>query len=348
MYPFSVGSFAVRNAWYVAALSSEIGRTPVEQWYLDEPVVLYRRQDGVAVALGGRCPHRQFPLAAGRLGDDDVLVCGYHGIAFASDGRCVKIPTQDRVPPGFGVRRFPLAERWQWLWIWMGDPDKADESLIPDHAAIGLGNPGQSSVPMFHHLVNGRYQLLHDNLLDLSHLTFLHSTGIGMAEIATTNETVEAGDSRVRTVRDVRGAEPSPITRARCGEVKVDFLIDFTFHAPSLHVGINTTRLAQGDSDEPGEVLIDSIVYHAVTPATRHTSHYFFARTQIVPDDEDGQAATKAAAAKVIDEDIFATVEIERMLAGSGLKRDLLTRGDVAVSRGRAMLQAMMDAERAP
>ncbi|MDB5717872.1 MAG: hypothetical protein JWM38_1299 [Sphingomonas bacterium] len=350
MYPFSEGCFAVRNAWYVAALSHEVTREPMERWFLDEPVVLFRTEAGKAVALAGRCPHRQYPMAAGRL-EGDILVCGYHGIAFAADGRCTRIPTQDRVPAAFGLRAYPLVEKWKWLWIWTGDPDKADESLIPDHAAIGLrdapGANGELSVPLSHNHVGGRYQLLHDNLLDLSHLAFLHSSSIGMEAIATTSDEVTSGDRWLRSARHVRDADSSPWIRARYGVAKVDFVIDFTFHMPALHVGLNRTSISADAPERAGEVIRDSIVYHAVTPARRHSAHYFFATTINAPaTSEEAMAPIAAGIAKVIEEDIFATEEIERMIPADRPLRDLMTAGDVAVVKGRRMLESMMKAER--
>ena len=344
MYPFTVDQYAVRNAWYVAAFSHEVGRQLLERWFLGEPVVLYRCEDGRPVALSGRCPHRQFPLAAGCLDGDNVR-CGYHGIEFGPDGRCVRIPTQDHVPRGFGARTFPLVERWKWLWIWMGDPARADESLIPDHAAIGLGLPDYSSVPMHYRLVKGRCQLLHDNLLDLSHLAFLHSTKIGSESVASTQQEVTTGSNWVRSRRDIRGSEPSPHVVQLYGNVRVDRLIDFTFYAPALHVGLNRISLAASEG-RTGELLQESIVYHAVTPATPNTTHYFFARTQKWPPDRDGQEFSRRYIEGVLEEDVFAVEEIERMLmCGGEHLRDGLTAGDVAVTKGRLMLQRMMREE---
>ncbi|HWW63682.1 MAG TPA: aromatic ring-hydroxylating dioxygenase subunit alpha [Sphingomonadaceae bacterium] len=348
MHPFAEGCFAVENAWYVAALADEITRTPMERWFLDQPVVLYRKQDGEAVALDGRCPHRMYPMAAGRL-EGDVLVCSYHGIAFGPNGRCTRIPTQDRVPPAFGIRKFPLVEKWKWLWIWMGDPDAADESLIPDHDALELHDEdlpnGTYSVPLNHYDVKGRYQLLHDNLLDLSHLAYLHETSIGTEGVATTRDEVTSGEGWVRSARHVVNAEAPPWTKERHGIDKIDFVIDFTFHLPAIHVGQNRTSTSS-DSDKPGEILQETIVYHAITPATRTTAHYFFAMT-VKKGQPKSQAMTvlKDGIDKIIAEDIFASEEIERLLPREGRVRELMTAGDVAVVKGRKMLENLIKRE---
>jgi phenylpropionate dioxygenase-like ring-hydroxylating dioxygenase large terminal subunit len=77
----------IRNEWYVAAESAEVGRRPMDRTLLGHGVLLYRKLDGSPVALRNRCPHRSFPLSKGTLKGDDV-VCGYHGLQFGSNGRC--------------------------------------------------------------------------------------------------------------------------------------------------------------------------------------------------------------------------------------------------------------------
>jgi phenylpropionate dioxygenase-like ring-hydroxylating dioxygenase large terminal subunit len=114
-------SMFLRNAWYVAARSREVERTLLARTILNEPIVLYRKRDGAAVALEDRCCHRHLPLSMGTIIDDD-LRCGYHGLRFDANGVCVNIPGQSEIPTQARVSAYPLVERWQWLWIWMGDP----------------------------------------------------------------------------------------------------------------------------------------------------------------------------------------------------------------------------------
>lgn len=351
MYPFREGSFAVRNGWYVAGWADEITRKPLERWLVGQPVVMFRKEDGSAVALSGRCPHRQMPLAAGLLNGDE-LTCLYHGITFGSDGRCLKVPSQDRAPARYAVQNFPLVERWKWLWIWIGDPKLADKSLIPDHEAIGLTAPGAISIPVTHRQVKGRYALLHDNLFDLSHIAFLHSDNIGVAKMAETPEEVEQGEGWLRSWRNIKDLPCPPAFQAEFKEnAKIDRSIDFTFHMPGLHVGQETIALTEDHPTRGGEVLIDSIVFHAITPATPTTCHYFFAVTArggSYPHDDKAMEHVAALSNAVIDEDVFATEEIERLLRDLDHEpRDLLVRSDATLVRGRAMIQKAIDAEKA-
>lgn len=166
----------IKNLWYVAAWSHELDTTsPIGRMLIGEPIVLYRKTDGTVVALEDRCPHRHAPLSLGRI-EGDGIRCMYHGLTLGPDGVCTGIPGGAAVPPGIAARTFPVVERWSWIWVWMGDPAKADPAHIPD--AYGLDDPGwvmRSDALDY----AADYQLIHDNLCDLSHLDFVHETTLG-------------------------------------------------------------------------------------------------------------------------------------------------------------------------
>src|ERR1051325_10382173 len=121
----------VRNNWYVAAWDHEVTRGLKRRIILDEPVVLFRTDSGKPVALEDRCCHRQAPLSMGKL-IGNVVQCPYHGLQFDPSGKCVKVPSQEKIPPSAKVRAYPLVEKNHWIWIWAGDPAKADPALIED------------------------------------------------------------------------------------------------------------------------------------------------------------------------------------------------------------------------
>ncbi len=168
----------IRNTWYVAAWDHEVAAGAViGRVIAGEPVALYRLADGTPAALADRCPHRHAPLSAGRV-EGEGLRCLYHGLRFGRDGTCLAVPGSDTIPPNSTARAFPLVERHSWLWIWLGDPALADPALIP--IAFGLGNPDwvmRDGVLDY----AADYQLINDNLTDLSHLDFTHETTLGAA-----------------------------------------------------------------------------------------------------------------------------------------------------------------------
>lgn len=344
MYPFREGSFAVRNGWYVAGFAKEITRDLLPRTILNQPVVLYRKQDGTAVAVGGRCPHRHFPLGKSCL-KGDAIVCGYHGITFDADGRCIDIPSQGQVPGSYRIPTYPLIEHGLWAWIWMGDADKADPALLPDLAEIGLIGEGIVARAMFAEHVNGRYQLLNDNLLDLTHLAYLHGTSIGTLDNAATPEEIVKRPGFLSSRRHMKNADAPQVAGFLGHNVtKIDRVSGMDFYMPGFHAGIDESRFPEGHA-RAGELFGMSRVFHAVTPEGPRSCHYFFA-----------MATTEAPALALMDEylkpviaeDKFATEEIEKMLAIIGENPDeLLIKSDRCAVEGRRMLQAMMDAEEA-
>jgi phenylpropionate dioxygenase-like ring-hydroxylating dioxygenase large terminal subunit len=211
MYPFKDGCYAPRNGWYVAAFNHEVKRELLSRWILNEPVVLYRTEAGEPVALDGRCPHRHFPLGKSCLIGDEIQ-CLYHGITFGPDGKCTRVPSQTHVPQTYKVKKYPVVEHGLWLFIWPGDPELADPALLPDLEPSGWSDPEFRFQPFYSLEVQGRYQLLNDNLLDLTHLAFLHGTSIGVAGNA---EAPEEREELAHVLKSRRNMRNVPIMAAR-------------------------------------------------------------------------------------------------------------------------------------
>lgn len=171
----------IRNIWYVAAWSHELepGK-PIGRRIADEPVVLFRQADGSPVALEDRCPHRHAPLSMGRIEGDEIR-CMYHGLKFRSDGSCSHVPGSDVIPPNSTARAFPCVERHGWLWVWTGNSDRADTALIPEVFGLDLSEWSMKSGSLEY---AADYQLINDNLCDLSHLDFVHETTLRVASNA--------------------------------------------------------------------------------------------------------------------------------------------------------------------
>lgn len=343
MYPFTEGSYAPRNGWYVAAFRNEIGDHLLSRWILNQPVVMYRKADGTAVAVEGRCPHRHFPLGASkRVGD--AIQCGYHGITFDAAGKCTFVPSQEKIPGVYTIRSYPLVERGLWVWIWPGDPAKADESLIPTLEEIGLEIEGIYAKPFYAHDVDGRYQLLNDNLLDLSHLGYLHGTSIGTPDDAATPEQRDVNDRRISSRRVMRNTPPTAAVKGKHAIVGlVDRVSGMEFYFPGFHAGIGEVRLPEGH-ERAGELINFSRVWHAVTPAKTFTTNYFFAMGST---DRQGVDDMVEYLKPVLAEDMFATVEIEKIVQTlDDLPPELMLKSDGTAVLGRRKLQQMMDLEK--
>ncbi len=344
MYPLSDGMFAPLNQWYVAAWSTEVVRTPLARDLLNEPVVFFRTEQGIPVALGGRCPHRHFPLGKGTVLGDSIE-CGYHGIRFGVDGKATYIPSQVAIPPACRVRCYPVAERWKWLWIWMGDPLLADESLIPDHDEIGLTDPNFDAVGEIYYSVPGRYMLMHDNLFDLTHLNVLHRSSIGAGNIADAKENRTQGENWISSDRELKEVECPPFFGGVFSySEKIDRAFGMKLYLPCLHVGYDRFVRAESASERPGQPLGQIKVFHAITPATSHTAHYFHAMSRnFKRNDEAYGRALIEGVLPTLDEDMFATGEIEKMLGRfERIPQEILLRSDSTCVNGRRLFEAMI------
>ncbi|MET0987440.1 MAG: Rieske 2Fe-2S domain-containing protein [Steroidobacteraceae bacterium] len=348
MYPLAEGCFAPRNHWYVAAWSKDVGREPMERWILDEPVAFYRRESGEPVALYGRCPHRHFPLGKGRVYGDN-LACRYHGIQFAPDGSCASIPSQKVIPRACSVRSYPLVEKWDWIWIWMGEPHLTDESLIPDHFELGVADPAFKTHSGWYSLIPGRYMLMHDNLFDLTHLPHLHLDSLG-ALAETKPSRLDQGPGWISSTFEYLGVEPPAYAARNYGYTgRVDRFACVKLLFPALHIASEEYRQASTTPGIPGKLLGGTRHFHAVTPATRHSCHYFFSGASSA-DHPDPQyyISSVTNVYPTLEEDISATKYIEEMIQRLGtLPPEILLRADSVCVSGRRMFEDAIRAEQA-
>lgn len=273
----------LKNCWYVAAWGSEVGRLSLmRRILLDEPVVLYRRTDGKPVALEDRCCHRHAPLSAGRLRGDN-LECGYHGFTYDPSGACVRIPTQDSIPANARVRSYPVVERHSFVWIWMGEPAAADASLIEDFH--WLDDPawrfkGERLE------VRGNYLLLVENLCDLTHLPFVHSSSLGGTALPhrETPGTVLRQGNSVSVERWVENAPVTSYFRAVAGfarDAVVDRWMNLVFTPPAfVRLDIGAAEAGSGARAGNRARGVTTRNLNAITPETARTSHYFWAQAQ--------------------------------------------------------------------
>lgn len=263
----------VRNAWYVAATADELRPdAPLARTLLGEPVVLFRGPGGKAAALNDRCPHRKFPLSRGRVIDGHIE-CGYHGARFAGSGACVLIPTQATIPSGFGAKGYRVEERHRLVWLWGGAPDRADPALIPDAWSIN-DEPGWR--PVFgYHYVRGNYQLVLDNILDLTHVAYVHRTTLNSPQITQAPLEVQIEDNSIRTLRITRGADCPPLFKRARPDLpdRIDRWQKSQFFMPSLLIG-DMRGYPAGNEDLSAAMRY--CVLNGVTPETDTTTHYFW------------------------------------------------------------------------
>ncbi|MGE0740774.1 MAG: Rieske 2Fe-2S domain-containing protein [Hyphomonadaceae bacterium] len=346
MYPFATDDVFVRNAWYVIAWSHEVGDAPLGRRLMGEQVVLYRDSKGAVACLDGHCPHRQYPLARGRV-EGDHLRCAYHGFAFGADGACVDIPSADSVGD-CRVRAYPVVEKWRWIWVWAGDPARADEALIPDHHELGFEGGAFHAVPSYRLPVAGRYQLLNENLLDLSHILYLHNSKHIRSDVWRREQFErDPGGRWQRSTRVLAVPEPPPLAPFADVRGEIELVLTATFYPPAFHVGRQVFREVDKDGT-PGRHILEERFFHFFTPETAHDSIYYFALARdFAHDDEALTASRQAYFNRVLDEDKEAIEAIEPRVDVPGRAPDVHCPSDAGALRGRKSVQAMIDLERA-
>jgi vanillate O-demethylase monooxygenase subunit len=268
----------LRNAWYAAAFSEELGTNLLPITLLGERVVLYRTTAGAPVALEDSCAHRRLPLSMGRI-EGDTLRCAYHGIVYAATGRCLQIPGEKSVPPGAGVRAFSAVERDGFVWLWAGATEAVDAALIPDFR--GAGDPALETANL-HLRIKAFYQLHLDNLLDLSHIGFVHATTTGTAQVVESGEVETLCEGEVvRVLRRQRGVAPPAIFGEFgrfAGPVDMWQITEFR---PPCYVRLNYGTVPAGDgvpADLAGYWTNGEWgfrVFQCITPETERTTHQF-------------------------------------------------------------------------
>ena len=307
----------VRNQWYVAAYSEEVGDDLLARTILGEPIVLYRIQDGTAVGLADRCVHRRYPLSLSRR-DGDRIVCGYHGFTYEPSGACAYVPAQTRIPRTARVPSYPVVERDSLVWVWIGEPGQAEPAAIP--RAPWLDSAGWTVVRGMEPLA-ARYGLLVDNLLDLSHETYLHGAHIGTPEVAETPITTEVDeDARVVHVRRrMKDVECPPFYAKSTGIAgRIDRWQDIEYHPPCLyllHSRIAPTGVEPGPGGDDSAACHAEIVY-AITPETETTTLDFW---MVARDFAVGDAAVSQYLAEsnrtVVMQDVVALNALEKVIA---------------------------------
>lgn len=328
----------IRDAWYVIAWEHEIPADGLfARTVLNEPILVYRTAAGGMTALADRCCHRLAPLSAGRK-EGDCVRCGYHGLKYDASGRCVEIPGQDRIPPRAQVRRYPLAVKNRWVFVWMGDPARADTALLPDN--FSCDHPDWRYLPGYLHY-DCSHLLICDNLLDFSHLSYVHEkTFGGTSEIARVQPVIEDIERGVRIARHIRNVPPSPYyQRFRPFDTPINRWIVYDFVLPAtllMHSG--GRPVADADDDMRHAVQLHSC--QTLTPETEHSTHYFFQESHRA---DQGDATMTQA---IYDSLLTAFEEDRQMIQAQArnIARDpqapMLTLGmDAAVVRFRRLLE---------
>lgn len=276
----------LKNSWYAAGWQQDFPADSLRAvTIIGEPLVFYRLTDGSLVAKEDMCAHRLAPLSLGRL-EGDNLRCMYHGLLYAPDGRCVEIPGQAKIPPNYRVRVYPVIEKHCMVWVWMGDPARADESFIPNFQGHAHPDWALRAGRMDY---KANYNLVIDNLLDLSHSAWLHANSFGGGEQSANDDwggapvRITGLDRGVRVARWVLNTAGSPFTRVITGPltdqyITYDFIVPGIFILHHLNYKVGTAEACGlGVPDPSIETVARIFSCQVVTPVSERDSVYYFA-----------------------------------------------------------------------
>ncbi len=337
----------LRNGWYVAAWSEELDKGMVTRVIMNEPLVIYRDLQGKAGAMEDRCCHRGAPLSEGKVVENG-LQCGYHGLVFDASGKCVEIPGQANIPAAAKVRAYKVVERQQFVWIWMGDPALADESRIIDYP----WHDQPSKWPHRKAVMNIKcnYMMLVDNLMDLTHLGYVHTKTIGGNPKAHVDAQMDVTrtDHGAHYIRWMMNSKPPPTYVKGAGFTgNIDRWQEFEYFLPGSIIqwsgGLPVGTGAKENREQDGFHLR---IYHGMTPATENTCYYFWSTA-------NGYRQDDPQATEEMYNEVYPTfVEDISILEG---QQDRISRepgrplvaikADVAMTHARRAMRAALDAE---
>lgn len=343
----------VRNCWYVAGWDSDIvGDGFHTITIIDQPLVMFREAGGGLVALENRCCHRFAPLSKGRIEDGCNVRCMYHGLKFAPDGACISVPGQDTIPETARVRSYPAESRYGWAWVWMGDPEKADPSLIPSLVGIDDARYRFRTGSLDY---NVDYQLINDNLTDFSHLSYVHANSFGASEywasIRPMVRRIERGIRVSRWVSTESGevmSEEAPTVKLRPKGVGPTAMFQtYDYLVPGIMVMRSETyRLADmpedGVSFPDAEPVAATLTCQAVTPIGKRKSRYFFTWGPRVQDGDDAAADNMITLARRAFAEDHEMIEAQQAIIDQcGPSREVLTTADVVRVQLRATIRSL-------
>lgn len=334
------------NSWYVAAFSDELapggrlGRT-----MLGESIVLFRTDTGALAALRGVCPHRFAPLAAGKV-TDNAIECPYHGLRFGVDGACVYNPHGDgKIPRSARTRCFPSVERDGLVWVWMGAPEGADASKIPDYSMVSSGPPTARISAYIRSAAN--YEVMADNILDLSHADFLHPGSLATwGEVTRLRPDVrELGEALQVAWSWSPSAAPPIFAPLLPAGARCDMSLHVTWR-PAANMFLRFGCRPAGAAE-----TFEVHACHLMTPEGESSTHYFFlgARNYLIEDTEYTRIQQEQILYAFAQEDKPILEAVQRGMRTNDLwsLNPVLLSGDAGAVRARRKLLALIEAQAA-
>ncbi len=330
----------LNNAWYVAAWDSEITNTLQQVLVLGKKICIFRNESGEVIALDDACPHRKLPLSKGRI-KGDTVECGYHGLTFDCAGQCVWAPGTGRIPSNARVHAYPIHEKYGLIWIWMGNPVLADPEDIFEIENYGNPDWGINRGDAMELQCN--YLLMTDNLLDPTHVAWVHAGSFAQDATKDTPLRITKGGNGITVHRWMMDVEPAPFYKKVVPfSGNCDRLQHYEVRYPS-HALIRAVFTPAGTGGPDGPLHKDVFImdsYNFMTPTSAtETRYYWFQLRNIRPDD--------AALSQMMTEDVQHAFEEDRDVLNEvqiGMSEKTTPHIDLPIDGGQLRFRRQLEA----
>ena len=337
-----------KNAWYVAAMPDEVKDKPLGRTICNEKIVFYRGENNRVEAVEDFCPHRGAALSLGYV-CEGKLVCGYHGLVMGCDGKTVSMPGQ-RVQGFPKVRAYPVMEKYGFIWVWPGDPAQADPAKL--HHLEWAESPDWAYGGGLYHIACD-YRLMVDNLMDLTHEAYVHTTSIGQKEIDESPVTTKVDGDHVITSRFMENVMAPPFWRANlrgnglADDVPVDRWQICRFTPPShVLIEVGVAHAGHGGYHAPAQHKAASIVVDFITPESETSIWYFWGMARnFQPQDEALTATIREGQGKIFGEDLEMLEQQQQNLLRHPQRQLLKLNIDAGGVQSRRILERLCAAE---
>ena len=343
----------IMNAWYVCAWPQEIVSDAIlARTICDQAMVFYRIDNASVAALEDRCCHRQMPLSKGWL-EDGTVRCGYHGLRFDAFGKCVEIPGQANIPPRAKVRSYPTIIKHGWVWVWPGDAERADPASIPE-MFVPNDHPDWRSAGGTTYL-KCPYQLISDNLLDLTHENYIHRSSLGNQAVVEYPITVTSDENRVVVTRLIPDHDPAPFWKAAlkaAKNLKKDVNCDrwqVIHFEPPANLALEVGVAPAGTGGLTGERShgVEAHNLNAITPESEETTWYFWTLARNFSREQKHDKAFAARVAAIFDEDKAALEAVHAVMKRNPKRSVIDINADAGTIGARRIVARIVEAEQA-
>ncbi len=334
----------LENCWYAAGWSEDLDQGLMDQTICGERVLIFRRADGALAGLSGICPHRFASLSLGKRLEGDQIQCPYHGLVFDAEGHCLGGPF-GQAPRSIALKTYEVVERHSLIWVWRGAGEHADERLIPDFAVL---EDSRLRTIRGRIRTNANFELITDNLMDLTHVGVVHEGGLGGAGLLNGQHSVLQEGTTVYSDLWCPDGPPAPVWKALFSDYpeNVDHWLDMRWDAPAnmlLDVGVAPAGAARSGG-------ISQWGANILTPVSQTETLYLWASTRdfALEDGAVDEMIRSAVDQAFALEDKPMIEDVQRNMAGRSFKemRPVIMALDQGAIRARMMLADLIAGKR--